>query len=332
MITTERIAIDLNNWQDKEPATIIRDTACFAVEARKGPAEKRINAGVAKLTEFENLVDESSRNPEDIATLRIFEWAKQDSPSIQIFTRNPLPEDEEILETMADCIDINPQTMVLWLSPPLEGYYKESRLVVYQTISVNGEKHLFFRAICGNHSPVECLSIANQLLETPQFFTDAEQLRATPLLILIEGKESWIKHLGRFVKMPEVWQVITEGQDLQEKMKSLSGARPIIRANHQRITDAKTPYERYLVGVTIEQRLQEQLGITLQSSGPCGILYSDFATQPWAIIIPLEINNLFSSEKRAKFIKNCGACGKELNRYMTKGDRCPYCNGVYKGC
>lgn len=336
MLTTERIAINLGNWKNKEPEAITSDLASFAGEASTESIERRINAGVVGLKKFECLLQQNSQDPEDIATRQIYQWAQQDSPSLRITTCSTSPSDREILESMQDCLDINPQTMVLWLSPPLENHYKESRIIIYQTIEVNGKKFLFFRAICGKQTAKECLAIAEHLLQsssqaekTPDTITNPEKLRATPFLFLISGEESWINYLSRFIDMPAVWKTIANGEDLRNKGKALVIAQNIVDQNYQKIIYARS-FEEWTVGVKIEQALQKGLGITLQS-GPCGTLYSDL-NRPWATIIPLGINNLFSSEKKAKFIKNCGACGKELNQYMTKGDRCPYCNGVYEGC
>ena len=33
-----------------------------------------------------------------------------------------------------------------------------------------------------------------------------------------------------------------------------------------------------------------------------------------------------------KKIENCGNCKRSLKMYMKAGDRCPYCDGEYKGC
>lgn len=333
----ERIAIDLGHWQNKKPEVIIQDTASFVIEASKRPLEKRINAGVVKVTEFGNLVKRESLNPEDTATWRIFEWAREDSSSLIIRTKSSSPEEEEILKTMQDYLDINPQTMVLWISPSLKGHYQESRIVVYQTIEANHEKYLFFRTICGQQSETECLNIAKKLLassdqtlKTPNSITNVDQLRSTPLLFLIKGKESWINYLSRFIDMPAVWKAIAEGEDLRAKKEALVVAQQVITENYQGIIGSH--YSGQLaVGVKIERDLQEKMGIILQS-GPCGMLYSDLNRQGWATIVPLDIENFSYSEEETKFIKNCGACGKELNRYMAKGDRCPYCNGIYEGC
>ncbi|GAF99647.1 unnamed protein product, partial [marine sediment metagenome] len=40
----------------------------------------------------------------------------------------------------------------------------------------------------------------------------------------------------------------------------------------------------------------------------------------------------FSEMITGKFIHNCGECKKPINKHMRKEDRCPHCNGVYKGC
>ena len=340
MTSTERIAIDLVNWQNKNHQEIIEDIASFGLEAGKRPWEKRINPVAVSLADFSKLINKDSQNLEDIAALGVYQWASEDLPAVKIWTKSLPPLSKEILDGMLPFADFNPGTVMVWISPPLEGIYKETRMVVYQTIEVNNEKYLFFRAICGDQTETECLKIAQELFFLAQpdknfsgLVVDLEQLRASPLELMLPKDETFTGFLSKIINMPKVWRAIANGEDLQEKKRALEPAEQIVQRNHQRITHAKTFDEQWEIGIRIERALQEKMGITLQS-GACGTLYSNLSRSPLTELLWRGSLNrsLGSGRETSKFIHNCGACGKSLKRYMSKGDCCPYCGGTYEGC
>ena len=326
-------AIEIENWRGKTPLTIRGDLASFALEARAGKVEKRVNTGAVRFSDFSQLEKSDPLGPEDQATKQIIKWAREDIPSIEI--RLSSPSEEEILLAMSGSTEFNTQTMALWISPPKEGVYNESRFVFYQTLKVNGEKYLFFRALCGPQSSNECLSIAQTLISSSvsdrdYHIDDPEQLRATPLSFVITGVEPWTERLSKVIILPEVWRAIENGDDIKLKIEALAAA--------DKITDVYSPlisralrFDHQRLGARIEGSLEKELGIKL-TPGACGTLYSSFEPKTWATVIPLGLKSSSSLEKKSKFIRNCGACGKKLNMNMSKGDRCPWCGGVYEGC
>lgn len=340
MSSVERYAINISNWKGKRPIPVVDDLASFGLEAGRTSWEKRINPVVVNLNDFGlGLIKEGSRDPEDIATGRIFQWAKETPPAIKIWTESSSPVNQEILEGMASFADFNPGRLMIWISPPTKGIYKESRIVIYQPIEINGEKYLFLRGLCGGQSAGECLEIASELLPfttpgTLNRITDPEQLRATPLSLSLPPSETYTGFFRQYIDSPEVWRAIAQGEDLREKRRALAVAEEIVRNNYHRIVLAKTPEEQYLVGSAIERQLARGLGYTLQS-GPCGRLYSDMS-------VTSLLNEVLSSGtlgavsflkgEGSKFIHNCGACGHTLMRLMSRGDHCPYCGGTYEGC
>ncbi len=336
----QRFAIDISNWQTKRVETIIQDTASFVLEAGNRSLEKRINPGVVSLTEFAFLLKKDSLDPEDIATVQIYRWANKNSPAIKIWTKSPSPTTSGIFEEILPFTDLNPGSVMIWLSSPLEGTYKESRIVVYQAVEINGQKYLFFRAICGTQNTDECLNIARQL----SFFQDSdknfdqitgpEHLRATPFSITIPPNETFTGFLRRFIDLPKVWETISKGEDLKEKKQALEEAGEIVQKNYQTITTALSFDQQWEIGRRLEESLQEKMGFGLKA-GACGVLYSSLLYNSPLTELLQRGSLVYSSKiggEKSKFIHNCGACGKSLKRYMSKGDRCPYCGGTYEGC
>lgn len=325
-------AIDLLNLRDDlfgpgGVEEVAEHIASVALEARDGPLEERVNVRVLSLETFQTLLKEHPlrKTPEDRATRAIFDWAADTPSSLEIATKNPHPSAQELLQAMFSTRE-DPREVLIWISPPKKGKYEEARIAVYETATINNQESLIFRAICGNQSQEECLEIANKL--SPTLIPDSEELRATPLAVTIPANVHWLNFLNEHIPMSEVWGAIATGNDIEEKKKALGAAKEIIVKQYQRIKKI-TPENHQDIGEEIEEELEELLGIELSNSA-CGDLYSsgdagfDYWENFW--------DYAFTGGENAKFIRNCGACGVSLNKYMTKGDRCPCCNGVYEGC
>lgn len=334
MPSVERLAIDLYKWSSKSPTYIREDAASFFIESGKRFLERRVNPVVIRVADFGKLVKDNVSSPEDEATWRVYQWAKKAEPTAKIWTHSSNPNTEEILDNFLPFSDFNPGRAIIWISPPLEGVYKESRIAIYQTIEVNNEKYLFFRAICEDQNKAECLGSAKKLFsftdpkEDLTQVLDAEQLRSTPLPLLIPPTETFSSFFEKIFDMPEVWKSIARGEDIEEKKRALRVVGGIIQENYSKIVGAKSDLQRQLLGVAIEQEIIRRTGYSLQS-GACGMLYSDLFSRSILTSFGLRSSQI---EGRAKFIHNCGVCGKALNRHMCKGDHCPYCGGVYEGC
>lgn len=158
--------------------------ATLGTECNKAPFAERITTRPYKLSEFAKLIEENDFSSENIATLRIYEWAKEAKPLIQIWIASP-QNPEGILESMRPYINFNPKSSMVWISPSLSGVYPESRVNWYQVIEVNNEIYIFGRFLCSNHSPQECIEMAKNLLPHSSGISsveinDPELLRATP--------------------------------------------------------------------------------------------------------------------------------------------------------
>lgn len=335
----ERLAIDVSNWQGKPSNQIHQEVASFVLEAGDRPLGQRVNPVVLDNSVFGGLVKENSAGAEDVATERIFQWANNDTPATEIWTEGAAFSEKETLEGLLSFADLNPGTVMVWISPPAAKKYSESRIIIYQTININSQKHLFFRAICSEYSDEECLKIAQELSVSISpgtilsSISETETLRATPLPLSLPKNKSYTGFFGEFVNLPGVWEAIAKGEDIREKIKALAVAEGIVETNYKSITEAKNYFDYWVVGSRIEKLLEEKMNMTLKS-GPCGGLYSD-SPSPLRGIFGVEIfarNYSHTGEESSKFIHNCGACGRELKRYMSKGDHCPYCGGTYEGC
>lgn len=343
MINSERLAIDIRHWGRVNPADIGSDIASFALEAGDRPLTERTNPVVLELTAFSKLVRRESRETEDVATKKILAWAETDTPAAEIWTTTSHPSEIEVLNALCDFADLNPGTIMVWVSPPKAGTYTESRIVAYQTIKINGQKYLFFRAVCSEHSTGECLEIAKQLSvfaspgTNPPLISNSGQLRATPLALTIPKEQTLTGFLSKTISgLPEVWKAIAKGNDLKEKIEALKVAVPIVDGFYDQIRQAESFIDQWEVGRGIEAEIKKMMGFRLRS-GPCGGLYSDLSSPSSGLtgIFGVGIsarNYLNVNEGSGKFIHNCGVCGKELKRHMIKGDKCPYCSGTYEGC
>lgn len=316
---SERIAIDLNNWKDKTSEEIRQDLASFPIESANLPIEKRVSVVAIKLSSFEKLVNPSSKSPEDIATKKIYGWAEKIKPAIEIWTDSPTPNESEILSGMKSFIDFNPGEIMVWLSPAEKGIYEESRIGIYQVISVNKEKYLFFRSLCGTQDTEQCKGIVTRLLPysdkeagIPEFI-DPAITRATPIAVEIPG-ESLIDFLGsKIPDMPLIWEAILKGEDLKMKIKTISVVSELItEESTNQIKETNCFYRQIELGAFLEKELQRKLNISLKS-GSCGILYSH---------LNHFITPILSGATESPSRRHCGKCGK--HGYFSPGEICPY--------
>lgn len=311
-------AIELSSWQkDKTLDQITADLASFSIEAGKTSPEKRINPVAISLESFGNLVKKNSLDLEDQATETIYNWAQTTRPSVRLWL-NELSE-KNVLVSMKDFVDVNPGNLCVWISPPLSGYYQESRVAVYQVVEANNQKFLFFRNICGSLSPEECYRLALGLKKfSPNenfIVNDPELLRSSPLLLDVPGS-SFLSFLSENIPGMSSWEEVKKGKDIDEKVNALKVASGILdESTYVAISRAMTLEEQILIGRSIEIRLQERLGKGFSASS-CGALYSGETT----FLGLLGIKTKVISEKTQR--KHCGKCGKY--GYFLDGETCPY--------
>jgi len=297
--------------EEKSLSQTISETASglatLGTECNKAPFAERITTRPNKLSEFAKLIEEDDFSSENIATGRIYEWAKETKPSIQIWTTSPL-NTEEILESMRRYIDFNPKFSMVWISPSLSGVYPESRINWYQIIEVNKEIYIFGRFLCSNHSPQECVEMAKKLLPYSSGISlaeinDPELLRATPLPITIPGN-SPINFFKEIVNIPGVWEAISLGRDIDDNKLTTRVAEDMGRKWGKLVATADTPCKQRMIGAAIEEELAQRLERELMAGH--GPLYSQAINQlasheGFGFLLEKQI--IESKEKR-----HCGAC------------------------
>ena len=330
--------LEIRNWQEnpeerKGPAdleTIAHQVVCFFREARKAPLQNRINPIAISLKEFSHLVKPNSDLSTNIATTAIYEWAKQDPPSIKIWTETNPPAVEEILEAIYCFRDSNPESIMIWISPKGR-VYVEARINVYQTIEVNGSKYLFFWGIPSPHSDEECLEFSHKLLpyikgeKTLYFTNDVEELRINPLPLWVPAARSLTTFLNQQISLPEAWQAIASGQPIIDTLRELPEGKALVLERYEKIINAKTEAERRWVGSDLELAGQRRLNIALRRNAH-GALYSslfsdipDFSFLDETGRLPQTTENL-GSEKRI----HCGGCGRyEKGTEFKPSEHCP---------
>jgi len=320
----EQFAFEISSWQRKNPQEVILDSSSGIIEASKTSLGKRINPVAIKLDRFRQWADEKSLDPVIIASTKIYKWATEEKrKSIEIRTFSLEPKESEILETLGQWPDSNPQEIMVWISPRNETSFKEgTRIGIYQLISVNNEKYLFFRTLCTYDQAEECAKKARTLLDfsslkvDPTTFSDPEILRKTPLPLEVPGNSltAFLKNLN----LPDdVWETISQGKDLAEKIRINKTIEELYTPQlFQKINQAKTWSEQASIGVYLEKEFQKRTGRVL-TAGSCGALYSSFfqSSSPFSFLPPLAAE---SSGRRI----HCGRCGK--HGYFTEGETCPY--------
>lgn len=316
------------NWQKnaqgaiapKTREEIIRDVIRFSREARDASNKERINPVALSLQEFSKLVKPESDLATDIATTRIYDWARQDVPSIQIWTKSNHPDFLEILEAVRPFCDLNPGSLMVWISPKGQ-VYPEARVTCYQTMLVNQKSYLFFWGIPTQHTDRQCRGFYGRLAKfSPKRLAvpvtdDPEDLRINPISVNIPGYFSLTGFLKQQIDLEnDIWKNIASGQIINETIKELvKGGQIISQEQYQRLLSAKTEAEYEEVGAEVEVALMRTLNIILRSDSH-GALYSSLSYRD-----PISGLNESISGKNTELSTervHCGGCG-----YYQKGEK-----------
>ncbi len=181
----------------------------------------------------------------------------------------------------------------IWHSPKLEGVYPCNKTMIYQIVyNEKMQKVLLYSAILYDGEIPKPEEQRGVLISAP----DEDE---TYFAVL-----TWIESVSH--KKPEVLQ-------------------PTNRSNAEYFA------EKIRAGIAPELVVQE-----MQTSGflgenpiscPVGMkTFANLSTSGARLLI----YSPASGEK--KYVKNCGNCGASINGYMSAGDHCPKCDGVYEGC
>ncbi len=204
----------------------------------------------------------------------------------------------------------------LWLSPPHpdrktpDGDYLRSKIIVSQ-VEVNQctrERILENRAVVFGDDLIESVRIANELSlrlsGLPIRYLTSEDVRQYPVFTSIDSLSVLLPHLHSVIPEASVqWQLIESGEDLQIAYQTQIWAARYVNS-----------FEMYGTGVSTE-------GYVGNRPLSCSVLKAPFETV-FANSITVE----------SKYVVRCGSCGVRIERYISKGYKCEYCEQIYEGC
>lgn len=125
----------------------------------------------------------------------------------------------------------NDSGVIVWISPPSPGRYPVSKVIVSEILKEGKVKVLFNRAVVLDISGEDCLMLASALSLAggrSTVFFNPDDLRACPIILKHPNNAHWTHVLGEFIDLPDVWESIRNGRDLEIKKDTLLLARKLI--------------------------------------------------------------------------------------------------------
>ena len=223
-------------------------------------------------------------------------------------------------------------TSMLWISPSGgESNYREGRMV----IQANDPDGADCYGICLPESFTRFLEVSKQLTGFLEIdaISGIEELRETPITLPIPEEELLFLMKKVIPELDEVWDYIASGKAKSKKDKVYHDAQWVAERVRPMIVAARTPMDFIRAGAAAE-RLMISKGHKIGVSS-CGERNIDLlgSSSPLSVSSSIRKPGMMSETSGGKkFIKNCGNCGRKLNRQMKAGDKCPFCGGTYLGC
>jgi len=206
----------------------------------------------------------------------------------------------EVYKKLFNWADKNDEGIAVWFSPALENKYPCNKAVVskiaydpetMQKVILNGA------ILFGNEAEL-CIEAFSVIAPEIKEIKDPELLRN--MLITLDDKFD-LSPLSEFFASHTPNQGVAYLEDIKDKVQIITA---MIKCG-----DNPTL-------VALEMQRQGLIGHYPVSCPP--MTFSEYALARTNII-------------DAKFVKNCGNCGKPINAYICKGYKCS-CGGVYGGC
>lgn len=274
-------------------AQLIPDPYCFIIDPQKGLLEPFYSRPIWDFVAERDPVEAAEKK----AVEALEEWGKRTAP--------------------------DPGEIMLWISPPRP----DSPCTKFTISTIEeflGERRLKNTAILNTLPSQTCLEIANRLSEFSLNFRppirDPEVLRATPLIIQLPEKTSWPDFLAKFIPASWVWEMIkTADHETKKEQARKIGEGVFLSAQRQEML--------FYIEIPVALRTGDFLPQTTQhfySCPPSGILLGPLEAV-------LSVAKIFTATE-AKYVKNCGKCGKIIKEVIPTGYKCPSCGGIYLGC
>ena len=205
--------------------------------------------------------------------------------------------------------------VAVWISPPFKNKYPTSKVIVSEKVN---DTMLFNRAILLDLDEAECLNLACQLTslnESSFTFVSHEELRGQPIFLKPPEETSWSQLLEKAIDSPETWKLINTQQDIREKEKALTSAEVIYSELFETAGS-----------MGIENAFEK--AVLLDTFGDHAVSCPPSST---STAFETFYKNSLHVEG-GKYVKNCGKCGKKIEKVIHAGHRCSKCGGTYEGC
>jgi len=168
------IASMLPLWKDKPREQVIVELASFATETKRVPDKYHFLVTDKLISPITNQsIEDSVDKQSDIGRLEF-----------------------EAFEKIQDFAVKNEQGTAIWISPLVENKYPSSK-IIFSTIKKEPgrQKALYNTSLVVDTNEKECLDIAN-LVSDSEYFTEADQLRKSPIFVPTKIAKLWMKNLS----------------------------------------------------------------------------------------------------------------------------------------
>lgn len=188
--------------------------------------------------------------------------------------------------------------LAFWVSPPNFSRSEQTKVIVYEITGDNNQRALLNRSLLFDIDYNASLGIANEIagaFENPVRFSNPEEVRANTIISSSKiSQEEWLPIITKVINDQRQWLMIAQGEDILIAEKTTQWIQ-------------KGEYNQHL-------------GSNPKSCPPS--MYPGTVSE---VIVHHSII------LEGKFVKNCGKCGKPINKTIFKGYQCE-CGGIYEGC
>lgn len=179
--------------------------------------------------------------------------------------------ENEAFRKIQDWASSNNEGVVVWISPPIEGVYSETRIIVNEIKHLAKQKCVEYKAIRSNLTTDECLQIARQLVCKGAFglgeLEDDKSLRKNPIEIDLNEK-AWIDLIEDLVPNSSLGESIKSGKDIKGIKAAKKIAEEIINDTYK--TVAFLGEQNHLIAGACIEDLASKKGYEMQPYGSCG--------------------------------------------------------------
>lgn len=218
-----------------------------------------------------------------------------------------------IYENLYSWAKENESGLSAWVSPPTEGLFPGTKIILHEIVKKGREKYVLNRAILADIDAQKAIDIANifstHSLNSKEKYIDPEKVRSK--LFTIKEGMSVIDLLNLFVDDPELLEQIKSGQDILGRVEILQKAREY----GAKMKNGASPVNLY------NNMVSDGFIGSYDISCPTGGTFSGYIMGGHSIV---------SGEY--KHVKNCGKCGVYIDKLIKKGYKCSSCDGEYLGC